>query len=396
MMRKCHLDTCPVGVATQNPELRQRFTGKAEHVVNFFEFIAQEVREHLAELGFRSIAEAVGHAEVLRTREAVEHWKAKGLDLSPVLDSFRAEGVTDGLRNTTSQDHELEKHFDNRLIPLAAPAIERAEPVRVQERVVNTDRAVGTMLGYTVTNALGTRELPDDTIDVTLTGEAGQSLGAFIPRGITLRLEGDANDYTGKGLSGGRIVVRPPRDAAFTAHENVIAGNVIGYGATSGEMFFNGVVGERFLVRNSGATAVVEGIGDHGCEYMTGGVALVLGETGRNFGAGMSGGVAYVLDLDETDVNRQAHANGDLQLGHLDGNDRELVLELLKRHGEETGSDFAATLLADPQHSLTRFTKVLPRDYSAVLALRNEAEAEGEDPDGDGTWHKILEATRRG
>ena len=396
MMRKCHLDTCPVGVATQNPELRSRFTGKAEHVVNFFEFIAQEVREHLAELGFRSIAEAVGHAEVLRTREAVEHWKAKGLDLSPVLDSFRAEGVTDGLRNTTSQDHELEKHFDNRLIPLAAPAIERAEPVRVQERVVNTDRAVGTMLGYTVTNALGTRELPDDTIDVTLTGEAGQSLGAFIPRGITLRLEGDANDYTGKGLSGGRIVVRPPRDAGFTAHENVIAGNVIGYGATSGEMFFNGVVGERFLVRNSGATAVVEGIGDHGCEYMTGGVALVLGETGRNFGAGMSGGVAYVLDLDETDVNRQARANGDLQLGHLDGNDRELVLELLKRHGEETGSDFAATLLADPQHSLTRFTKVLPRDYSAVLALRNEAEAEGEDPDGDGTWHKILEATRRG
>lgn len=201
MMRKCHLDTCPVGVATQNPELRKRFTGKAEHVVNFFEFIAQEVREILAELGFRSIAEAVGHAEVLRTREAVAHWKAKGLDLSPVLDSFRAEGVTDGLRNTGVQDHELEKHFDTKLIPLAQPAIERGEPVRVQERVINTDRAVGTMLGYTVTSALGTRELPDDTIDVTLTGQAGQSLGAFVPRGITLRLEGDANDYTGKGLS---------------------------------------------------------------------------------------------------------------------------------------------------------------------------------------------------
>ncbi len=396
MMRKCHLDTCPVGVATQNPELRSRFTGKAEHVVNFFEFIAQEVREHLAQLGFRSIEEAVGHAEVLRTREAVEHWKAKGLDLSPVLDSFRAEGVTDGLRNTGSQDHELEKHFDNRLIPLAAPAIERAEPVRVQERVVNTDRAVGTMLGYTVTSALGTEELADDTIDVTLTGEAGQSLGAFIPRGITLRLEGDANDYTGKGLSGGRIVVRPPRDADLVAHENVIAGNVIGYGATSGEMFFNGVVGERFLVRNSGATAVVEGIGDHGCEYMTGGVALVLGETGRNFGAGMSGGVAYVLDLDELDVNRQAREKGELRFEQLDREDRELVLDLLKRHGEETGSAFAAQLLADPQQSLTRITKVLPRDYSAVLALRNEAEAEGEDPDGDGTWHKILEVTGRG
>ncbi|WP_243635615.1 glutamate synthase large subunit [Kocuria tytonicola] len=396
MMRKCHLDTCPVGVATQNPELRERFTGKAEHVVNFFEFIAQEVREYLAELGFRSIAEAVGHAEVLRTREAVEHWKAKGLDLSPVLDSFRAEGVTDGLRNTTAQDHELEKHFDTKIIPLARPAIENAEPVRVQERVVNTDRAVGTMLGYTVTNALGTTELPDGTIDVTLTGEAGQSLGAFIPRGITLRLEGDANDYTGKGLSGGRIVVRPPRDAGFVAHENVIAGNVIGYGATSGEMFFNGVVGERFLVRNSGATAVVEGIGDHGCEYMTGGVAVVLGETGRNFGAGMSGGVAYVLDLDETDVNRQAREGGDLQLSHVDGKDRELLVGLLRRHREETGSAFAAELLADPEQTMTRFTKVLPRDYSAVLALRNEAEATGEDPDGDGTWHKILEVTRRG
>ncbi|WP_312797213.1 glutamate synthase large subunit [Kocuria sp.] len=396
MMRKCHLDTCPVGVATQNPELRKRFTGKAEHVVNFFEFIAQEVREILAELGFRSIAEAVGHAEVLRTREAVAHWKAKGLDLSPVLDSFRAEGVTDGLRNTGVQDHELEKHFDTKLIPLAQPAIERGEPVRVQERVINTDRAVGTMLGYTVTSALGTRELPDDTIDVTLTGQAGQSLGAFVPRGITLRLEGDANDYTGKGLSGGRIVVRPPRDAGFVAHENVIAGNVIGYGATSGEMFFNGTVGERFLVRNSGATAVVEGIGDHGCEYMTGGVAVVLGETGRNFGAGMSGGVAYVLDLDERDVNKQARESGELHLEHPDANDRELLADLIKRHGEETGSEFARQLLADPDRTMSRFTKLLPRDYSAVLALRNEAEAAGDDPDGDGTWHKILEVTGRG
>lgn len=338
----------------------------------------------------------MGHAEVLRTQEAVAHWKAKGLDLSPVLDSFRAEGVKDGLRNTTTQDHELDKHFDNRLIPLAGPAIESAEPVRIQERVINTDRAVGTMLGYTVTNALGLQELPDDTIDVTLTGEAGQSLGAFIPRGITLRLEGDANDYTGKGLSGGRIVVRPPRDAGFVAHENVIAGNVIGYGATSGEMFFNGVVGERFLVRNSGATAVVEGIGDHGCEYMTGGVAVVLGETGRNFGAGMSGGVAYVLDLDELDVNKQARESGDLQLEHLDAQDRELLTALVKRHGEETGSEFARELLADPRAIAERFTKVLPRDYSAVLALRNEAEAAGDDPDGDGTWHKILEVTSRG
>jgi len=313
-----------------------------------------------------------------------------------VLDSFRAEGVTDGLRNTGVQDHELEKHFDTKLIPLAQPAIERGEPVRVQERVINTDRAVGTMLGYTVTSALGTRELPDDTIDVTLTGQAGQSLGAFVPRGITLRLEGDANDYTGKGLSGGRIVVRPPRDAGFVAHENVIAGNVIGYGATSGEMFFNGTVGERFLVRNSGATAVVEGIGDHGCEYMTGGVAVVLGETGRNFGAGMSGGVAYVLDLDERDVNKQARESGELHLEHPDAKDRELLADLIKRHGEETGSEFARQLLADPDRTMSRFTKLLPRDYSAVLALRNEAEAAGDDPDGDGTWHKILEVTGRG
>ena len=396
MMRKCHLDTCPVGVATQNPELRKRFTGKAEHVVNFFEFIAEEVREYLAQLGFHSIEEAVGHAEVLRTREAIAHWKAKGLDLSPILDSFQSPGFKDGLRNTRTQDHELADHFDNKLIPLAAPAIEKGEPVRVMERVINTDRTVGTMLGYTVTSALGLKELADDTIDVTLTGEAGQSMGAFIPRGITLRLEGDANDYTGKGLSGGRIVVRPPREAGFASHENVIAGNVIGYGATSGEMFFSGTVGERFLVRNSGATAVVEGIGDHGCEYMTGGVALVLGETGRNFGAGMSGGVAYVLDLDESDINKQARDSGELLLATLDAQDRELVLSLIKRHGEETESEWAAELLENPDDIIARMTKLLPRDYSAVLALRHQAEAAGDDPDGDGTWHKILEVTTRG
>ncbi|MFD7099096.1 glutamate synthase large subunit, partial [Streptomyces xanthophaeus] len=307
MMRVCHLDTCPVGIATQNPVLRDRFSGKPEFVVNFFEFIAEEVREILAELGFRTLEEAVGHAELLDTTKAVAHWKAQGLDLEPLF--YVPELPEGAVRHALiEQDHGLEKALDNELIKLAADALnadsaEAAQPVRAQVAIRNINRTVGTMLGHEVTKKFGGAGLPDDTIDLTFTGSAGQSFGAFVPKGITLRLEGDANDYVGKGLSGGRIVVRPDRAADHLAEYSTIAGNTIGYGATGGEMFLRGRTGERFCVRNSGALVVSEGVGDHGCEYMTGGQAVVLGETGRNFAAGMSGGVAYVIDLDPNNVN---------------------------------------------------------------------------------------------
>ncbi|GHD01440.1 glutamate synthase large subunit [Zhihengliuella salsuginis] len=392
MMRVCHLDTCPVGVATQNPELRKRYNGKAEFVVNFFEFLAEEVREILAELGFRSIEEAIGHAELLHKNAAIEHWKTEGLDLSPIFETY--EDVNSPVRNLHGQNHELEKHFDNKLIELSSDALEHRQPVRISLDVINTDRSVGTMLGNKVTRTFGTEELATDTIDVTLKGQAGQSLGAFMPAGITLRLFGDSNDYVGKGLSGGRIIVRPDRDAGFLAEDNVIAGNVIGYGATSGEILLRGAVGERFLVRNSGATAVVEAIGDHGCEYMTGGLALILGATGRNFGAGMSGGVAYVLDLDRRKINKDALANEDLILRPVPLEEGDALRDLLVRHAEETGSALAAKLLVDFQDTLARITQVMPRNYEAVLETRATAVAEGLDPDGDVVWNRILEATR--
>lgn len=307
MMRVCHLDTCPVGIATQNPVLRDRFSGKAEYVVNFFEFIAQEVREILAELGFRTIEEAVGHAELLDTDRAITHWKAQGLDLKPL---FHVPELPEGAvrHQRAEQDHGLAKALDNELIRLAADALnadsaEAALPVRAQIAIRNINRTVGTMLGHEVTKKFGGAGLPQDTIDITFTGSAGQSFGAFVPSGVTLRLEGDANDYVGKGLSGGRVVVRPDRGADHLAEYSTIAGNTIAYGATGGELFLRGRTGERFCVRNSGATVVSEGVGDHGCEYMTGGHAVVLGETGRNFAAGMSGGVAYVIDLNRDNVN---------------------------------------------------------------------------------------------
>ncbi|HXD28660.1 MAG TPA: glutamate synthase large subunit [Arthrobacter sp.] len=390
MMRVCHLDTCPVGVATQNPLLRSRFTGKPEFVVNFFEFLAQEVRELLASLGLRSIEEAIGQAHLLDTAEAIRHWKAEGLDLAPVLDD--SVGGDAPVRNLVPQDHQLEAHFDNRLIELSAEALQGRAPVRISLDVVNTDRSVGTMLGHEVTRRFGIEELATDTIDVTLSGNAGQSLGAFLPAGITLRLNGDANDYVGKGLSGGRVIVRPGRSSRLVAEQNVVAGNVIGYGATSGELFLRGVVGERFLVRNSGATAVVEGIGDHGCEYMTGGTALVLGPTGRNFGAGMSGGMAYLLDADRGAFNRQALEGGELHLRALDATDRDIVKTLLTRHAEETGSTLAAALLLDFPDTAARITAVVPANYAAVLATLQDAEREGLDPDGDAVWTRILEA----
>jgi glutamate synthase (NADPH/NADH) large chain len=392
LMRVCHLDTCPVGVATQNPELRARFSGKPEFVVNFFQFLAQEVREYLAELGFRSLEEAIGHNELLDVNAAIEHWKTDGLDLSPVLVGPHFE-ADEPRANRRPQEHELEKHFDKRLIHEAVAALDHGEPVAITLPIRNTERAVGTMLGHEVTKRYGEQGLPDGTIQVTLLGSAGQSLGAFLPGGITLRLEGDSNDYVGKGLSGGQIILRPDRHSVFPAERNVIAGNVIGYGATRGSMFLRGIVGERFLVRNSGATAVVEGVGDHALEYMTGGLALILGSTGRNLGAGMSGGTAYVYDLHEERVNADSLASGELQLLPLGGADVEIVRDLLERHEAETGSPLAARMLADLDATIASFVKVLPRDYAAVLATRQEAVEQGLDPDGDVVWGRILEVT---
>ncbi|WP_372592694.1 glutamate synthase large subunit [Actinotalea sp.] len=392
MMRVCHLDTCPVGVATQNPELRARFTGKPEFVETFFEYIAIEVREYLAALGFRSIEEAVGHVEALDARAAGDHWKAAGLDLSPVLERpVPVPGAS--LRNTTGQDHGLDKALDNQLISRAEPALERGERVTIDVPVRNVNRTVGTMLGHEVTRRYGGEGLPDDTIEVTLTGSAGQSLGAFLPRGITLRLFGDANDYVGKGLSGGRVVVRPDISSVLVGQRDVIAGNVIGYGATSGEIFLRGVVGERFGVRNSGATLVVEGVGDHGCEYMTGGRVVVLGRTGRNFGAGMSGGHAFVLDLRPELVNQPALVNGELALTTVDAEHGAELEALLRTHAAETGSPLAQELLADLPAALARFTRIVPTEYERMLATLADAAEQGLDPSAPGVWDHILEVS---
>ena len=392
MMRVCHLDTCPVGVATQNPELRARFSGKPEFVVTFFEYIAEEVRELLAELGLRSLDEAIGAVDLLDVTDAVDHWKASGLDLSPIL--LRPELPPGSApRQVRSQDHGLDRALDNTLIAGAEPALARGEQVHLDLPVRNVNRTVGTMLGHAVTTRYGDGGLPAGTIDVTLHGSAGQSLGAFLPPGITLRLDGDANDYVGKGLSGGTIIVRPPDDVGFEASGNVIAGNVIGYGATRGQLFLRGLVGERFAVRNSGMTAVVEGVGDHGCEYMTGGTVLVLGPTGRNFGAGMSGGTAYVLDLTPSRVNGPALASGDLSLDELDPEDVAIVTDLLTQHAEHTGSPVAAELAADPDSVARRFTRVLPPAYARVNAVLAAARADGADATEPEVWNRVLEAT---
>ncbi|MFJ9828381.1 glutamate synthase large subunit [Streptomyces sp. NPDC101160] len=394
MMRVCHLDTCPVGIATQNPVLRDRFSGKAEYVVNFFEFIAQEVRELLAELGFRSIEEAVGHAELLDTSRAVSHWKAQGLDLEPLfhVPELPAGAVRHAL---VEQDHGLEKALDNELIELAAEALnaesaEAAQPVRAQVPIRNINRTVGTMLGHHVTKKFGGAGLPADTIDITFTGSAGQSFGAFLPAGVTLRLEGDANDYVGKGLSGGRVIVRPDRGADHLAEYSTIAGNTIGYGATGGELFLRGRTGERFCVRNSGALVVSEGVGDHGCEYMTGGTAVVLGETGRNFAAGMSGGVAYVIDLDRNNVN-----SGNLgAIEALSDSDKTWLHDVVRRHHEETGSTVAEKLLGDWDAAAARFSKIIPTTYKAVLAAKDAAELAGLSEAE--TTEKMMEAATHG
>ena len=389
MMRVCHLDTCPVGVATQNPELRKRFTGKPEFVVNFFEYIAEEVREYLAALGFRSIKEAVGHVEVIDAVEAIDHWKASGLDISPLL-AVPQNPYNQTLHHSVGQNHELDAALDNQLIAECQPAIMDGKSVEVKVRINNVHRTVGTMLGSEVTKKWGGAGLPDGTIKIHFTGSAGQSFGAFVPKGIEMRLEGDANDYVGKGLSGGRLIVHPDTKAKFVAEENVIAGNVIAYGATGGEIFLRGVVGERFCVRNSGATAVVEGVGDHGCEYMTGGRVVVLGPTGRNFAAGMSGGIAYVYDRDGEFASR---VNYELvEIEPLDDDDLAWLKKTVEDHKRHTGSAVAERLLNGWNVEISKIRKVMPRDYRSVLNVIAKAKADGLNEDQ--TNERVMEAAR--
>ncbi len=369
MMRVCHLDTCPVGVATQNPELRARFSGKPEFIETFFEYIAEEVREILAQLGFKTLREAVGHVEYLEVKRAVDHWKASGLDLTPLLARPKNSSA---LHNVSEQDHGLDAALDNELIALAQPAFTSGELVRIEAPVRNVNRTVGTMLGAQITRVFGGSGLPDGSIDITLHGSAGQSLGAFIPSGLTLRLFGDSNDYVGKGISGGRVIVRPDESSTFKSHENVIAGNVIGYGATSGEILIRGVVGERFCVRNSGATAVVEGIGDHGCEYMTGGTVVVLGHTGRNFAAGMSGGRAFVLDINPSHVNTDM-----VDVLAVPSDQSDELKAIITNFALQTDSMVATQLLSDWENSIRRISLVMPRDYARVLEAMARAAREG-------------------
>ncbi|GGC64313.1 glutamate synthase large subunit [Hoyosella rhizosphaerae] len=389
MMRVCHLDTCPVGIATQNPALRKKFVGKAEFVENYFRYIAEEVREYLAELGFRSIEEAVGQVQMLDLTPALDHWKAAKLDLSPIL--VQAESFFDGqaLHQTEVQDHGLDKALDNTLIEQAKAALTDGTPVTIDTKVSNVNRTVGTMLGHELTKRFGGDGLPDDTISVTLTGSAGNSFGAFLPKGITLKLIGDSNDYIGKGLSGGRIIVRPTphAPAEFVAEDNIIGGNVILYGATKGEVYLRGIVGERFCVRNSGATAVVEGVGDHGCEYMTGGKAVILGKTGRNFGAGMSGGVAYVYNADR---DFEMNVNPDMvDVEDLEPDDVKALHGIISRHYEYTDSGVAKQILNNWSQEVGHFVRVMPRDYKKVLQAIETAKRMGTDVN-----EAIMEAAR--
>ncbi len=381
MMRVCHLDTCPVGVATQNPVLRERFNGKPEFVENYFLFIAEEVREYMAQLGFRTVNEAVGQVGALDTTLARAHWKAHKLDLTPVLHEPESAFMNQDLYCSSRQDHGLDKALDQQLIVMSREALDSVTPVRFSTTISNVNRTVGTMLGHEVTKAYGGQGLPDGTIDITFTGSAGNSFGAFVPTGITLRVYGDANDYVGKGLSGGRIVVRPSDDAPkdYVAEDNIIGGNVILFGATSGEAFLRGVVGERFAVRNSGAHAVVEGVGDHGCEYMTGGKVVILGRTGRNFAAGMSGGIAYVYDPEDA---LPASLNSEMvELEALDDDDLATIREMIQCHVDATDSAIGRRILADWASAQQSFVKVMPRDYKRVLEAIAEAERSGADPD---------------
>ncbi|MGH8672183.1 MAG: glutamate synthase-related protein, partial [Burkholderiales bacterium] len=386
MMRKCHLNTCPVGIATQDPELRKRFTGQPEHVVNYFFFIAEEVREYMAQMGFRTFDEMIGRSDMLDMRKSIDHWKASGLDFSKVLHKPDAPaGVA--IHHCESQDHGLERALDHVLIERARPALEHKKPVRVEMPIRNTNRTVGAMLSGEVAKHHGHAGLPDDTVSIRLSGTAGQSFGAFLAHGVSLTLEGVANDYVGKGLSGGRIVVYPPAECPAVAEENVIVGNTVLYGAISGECYFRGVAGERFAVRNSGAIAVVEAVGDHGCEYMTGGTVVVLGTTGRNFAAGMSGGTAYVFDeegtferrcnkamvelepvtADDKIAEERGQWAGDVNVRQLGQSDERLLRVLIQRHLHYTGSARARAILADWDRNLQKFVKIMPIEYRRAL-----------------------------
>ena len=368
MMRKCHLNTCPVGIATQDPVLRRNFEGLPEHVVNYLFMVAEEARGYMAQLGIRTFNELVGRVDLLDTKVAVDHWKADGINLSPVLMPAPKPSADTGVFCQIEQDHGLDTSLDRtRLLPLCKKALQTGDVVQIELPVANTNRTVGTILSHEVVKKWGEQGLSDDTIVIRLAGSAGQSLGAWLARGVTIDLKGDANDYVGKGLSGGRIVVSPPDGAGFSAEDNIIVGNVCLYGATSGKAFFRGKAAERFCIRNSGATAVVEGVGDHGCEYMTGGRVVVLGSVGRNFAAGMSGGIAYVWALDRDKL--KVYCNLDMVgLESLSGNDVDELEEMIQLHHHYTGSDVAARLLAQGRETMKQqFVKVMPTDYKRIL-----------------------------
>ena len=373
MMRKCHLNTCPVGIATQDPELRKKFKGKPEHVVNYLFMVAEEMRQIMAALGLRKVTDMVGRVDLLETEAAIQHWKASGIDLGRILAPAKIVYEGTQVYQTIEQDHGLEKALDNQIIDMARDGIETGKRVDIELPIININRVVGTMLSSEVAKRWGADMLPEDTINVKLHGSAGQSLGAWLAKGVTLTVEGDANDYVGKGLSGGKIVIYPPKNSSFKAEENIIAGNVNLYGATSGEAYFRGIAAERFAVRNSGATAVVEGIGDHGCEYMTGGRVVVLGKTGRNFGAGMSGGVAYVWDRDQ-DFRKQCNDETYELEAVIDEADIAELKHLISRHLQYTDSPVARAILENWDSSLPQFVKVMPTDYKRVLLERARAQ----------------------
>jgi glutamate synthase (NADPH/NADH) large chain len=402
MMRKCHLNTCPVGVATQDPVLRKRFRGQPEHVINYFFFVAEEVREIMAALGYRRFDEMIGQLQMLDRRRVVEHAKSQGLDFSKLFTKPAAvKGVN--IFHTEPQDHKIHKILDRRLIAESQAALDRGAPVKLTAAIKNTDRSAGAMLSGEVAKRYGHAGLPDDTIHVKLTGTAGQSFGAWLAHGVTFELDGEGNDYVGKGLSGGRIVIRPPADSGIVPEESMIVGNTVLYGAIEGECYFRGIAGERFAVRNSGAAVVIEGTGDHGCEYMTGGVVAVLGPTGRNFAAGMSGGIAYVLDEDgsfksrcnlamvelepipaEEELNERVyHHSKDLQLhgrveimADMSSRDAHRLHWMISRHAHFTGSKRAADILAHWKEYLPKFRKVMPVEYRRALKELKAREAE--------------------
>ena len=382
MMRKCHLNTCPVGVATVDPDLRKRFTGEPEHVVNFFTYIAMETRELMAELGFKTINEMIGRRDILDMRDAVDHWKAHCIDLDKLIAPITAPKDV-ALYNSEVQDHQLERALDNELIAKANDAIKSKTPVSFESPIRNINRSVGAMLSGEIAKRYGHAGLPEDTVHVKFTGNAGQSFGAWLAKGVSLELVGDANDYVGKGLSGGRVSIYPSPDSPLKPEENIVVGNTVLYGAISGECYFRGVAGERFAVRNSGATAVVEGCGDHGCEYMTGGVVVVLGGTGRNFAAGMSGGIAYVLDEEEVfdglcnksmveleEVQKEERAANDDGIdpsADMTRYDERRLRGLIESHLRYTGSERAKVVLDDWDNHLPKFVKVMPVEYRRAL-----------------------------